>query len=131
MKYVPANYNVFAGETASSEGSSKVRFFQHPIIRRSGRRLATTLVATNSIIIFFVLFIFWHEWSVLQLAMTLVVVFHRYQVSVWIPVLVSVWMSEQYWYRYQYPNHQPGIKIGIGMNVQSGIGIGMVVSVEH
>ena len=28
-------------------------------------------------------------------------------------------------------NHQPGIGIGIGMNVQSGIGIDMVVSVEH
>ena len=28
-------------------------------------------------------------------------------------------------------NPQPGISIGIGMNVQSGIGIGMVVSVEH
>ena len=28
-------------------------------------------------------------------------------------------------------NHQPGIGIGIGMNVHSGIGIGRVVSVEH
>ena len=28
-------------------------------------------------------------------------------------------------------NNQPGIGIGIGMNVQSGISIGMEVSVEH
>ena len=27
-------------------------------------------------------------------------------------------------------NHSPGISIGISMNVQSGIGIGMVVSVS-